>query len=219
MLYFIFSFSLSWHIPLNPLTLFLLSTITLLSSSSVSFPPVSLSCYSLLCCPSHPHFPPHLSLCSDHLLHPHHFTLLSLNSLLSSPFPIHPVTSSSSPVHPVLSPPFPTFLSSCSAASAVSPGVWINMASVLEKCPKIWPVVRDIIKRGVAFPTKCHCRHANPRYWAERIDHLYDGRWHNRTHRHTHAHTTHIDFAIVGFNQFGCFSCFVWSADVSCFRQ
>lgn len=120
-LFYLFFLSLDTYPSIHSLVL--LSTITLLSSSSVSFPPVSLSCYSLLCCPSHTHFPPHLSLCSDHLLHPHHFTLLSLNSLLSSSFPSHPVTSSSSPVHPVLTPPFPTFLSSCSAASAVSPGV------------------------------------------------------------------------------------------------
>lgn len=47
----------------------------------------------------------------------------------------------------------------CSAVSPISSGVWQIVGSILEICPKIWPVVRGVAENGVAFPTKCHCRY------------------------------------------------------------
>lgn len=115
---FLFLFCHILQFSLHSLPSVALSTIALLFSS-VSFPPVSLPSFPLLCCPSHLHFPPHLSLCSVHLLHPHHFTFIlkQLPPSFSFSHPschlfLFPFSSCSPP------PPLPTFPSSCSAVSA-----------------------------------------------------------------------------------------------------
>lgn len=90
-------------------------------------------------------------------------------------FPIHLLMLFSPPL-PFL-PPSPSCW--CSAVSAVLL-VLTNVALILEKCPKIWLVVRDIMGSGLTFSTKCHCRQTNPRYRVEEIDQLFDIRWHTQ---------------------------------------
>lgn len=192
----------------SPLSLLSLSTITL-PSSRVSFPPVSL------CSPRLP-FPSSLSTSSHFTLTvcspPHHFTLF-IPKLLTSHTPSfifsHPSCSSCSyPSPPPSHPSAPLLLFCCVSCS---PGVWLNKASVLEKCPKIRPVVGDIIESGMAFPTKCHRRHASPRYRAEQIDHLYDAQWHSHN---PHTQPTNVWVCIPSCGPlFCCFTC------TNCYRS
>lgn len=117
------------------------------------------------------HFPPHLWLGSDHLLYPSLFypsTYYFLESFLHL---------------------IPSTLSCCFLLPPPSAGVplrqlfcrcWLNAEGILEKCPKIWLVVRDVVESGLTFSTKCHRRQTNPRYRVEEIDQLFDIRWHTQ---------------------------------------
>lgn len=145
-------------------------------------PTLLFLCLTLLYCPSHS-----LSTSSVALLWP--FTLsvllLSLNLLLpwliSSSFASHLLMLFS----PALLPFFPSPSSAHVLLCQLFCRRWRKAVLVLEKCPKIQPVLGDIMESGLTFSTKCHCRQANPRYRVEEIDQLYDIRWHTGHTQHT----------------------------------
>lgn len=101
--------------------------------------------------------------------------LCSLQSLLfihPSIFAIHTMLSWLYPFHCVAH-PLPILLFACVSCFSCSTKYDVRIGKMPQKYGL---VVRGIVEQGVTFPRKCHCRHADPRYWAGRIDHLYDTR-------------------------------------------
>ena len=215
MLYFIFSFSLSWHIPLNPLT----------RSSVHHYPALLFFCLISSC----------LTLLLFSPLLP--FTYSLSTSSLTLLWPFTPSSSFHSFI-PKL-PPFFFFSQpschllffSCSSCSYPSlshlPLLLFCCVSCFSWC---------LTKHGVCIgkmPPNMACRQRHHWVWSgisyqmslsPRQPSLLSREnrsplWWPVTQLHTQTHTcTHNPHRLSNC-RFCCFNCFVWSADVSCFRQ
>lgn len=111
--------------------------------------------------------------------------------------------------HAVLPPSLSHILLLLFCCVSCTRGVWLNVATALEKCSKMCPVV----EHGVAFLTKCHCRHTIPRYWAVIIDHLYD------MQQHTHTRRIHSQFVNVWVGSSTSVMCIFLCVFKSCKRK